>query len=141
MHRVIGPLALLPILLLAIAPAALAVRPTTGFTGHWEAIDPIDGSNLDAFIDGATTVQVIYTDDTATQACEGASTPVFTSFLVGKVDADELQTTMAFAKCGTQPLPFVHGLQITWFLDDGGNANPADDLLTNTFGEEFARAG
>jgi hypothetical protein len=140
MRRVISSLALLPILLLAIAPAALAARPSTGFTGSWEAIDPGDGSNLGAVVFGGTITQILYTDDDATSACADASDPAFTSLLIGRVDGDEMQTTMAVAKCGTEPLPFLHGLQITWFLDDGGNANPDDDVLTNSFGEEFTRA-
>jgi hypothetical protein len=138
MRRIIGSLAALPILLLVIAPAALAARPSTGLTGSWEAIDPVDGSNLGADISGATTTQIVYTDDDATQACEGASTPSFTSLLIGTVDGDVMLTTMAVAKCGTQPLGF-HGLFISWELDDGGNADPSDDVLTNSFGEEFTR--
>jgi hypothetical protein len=139
MRRVVRSLALVPILLLAIAPAALAARPSTGFTGSWEAIDPFDGSNLRADISGAKTTQIAYTDDVATAACEGASTAAFTSNLVGRVDGNEMFTTMTNASCGTQPLRF-HGLQIAWFLDDGGNSNPADDVLFNSFGEEYTRA-
>ena len=138
MRRVLGSLALLPILLMAIAPAALAARPTTGFTGTWVGVDPLDGSNLGADIIGATTTQIMYTDDDATSACEGASTATFTSFLTGKVDGNEMQTTMRMAKCGTQPLPF-HGLQITWWFDAGPTASAADDVLTNSFGEEYSR--
>jgi len=138
MRRVIGSLTVLPILLLAIAPAALAARPSTGFTGSWEATDPLDGSNLSADISGATTTQIIYTDDNATNACEGASTAVFTSLLIGTVDGDEMFTTMATAKCGTQPLGF-HGLQIEWTFHANG-PGAADDTLTNSFGEEYTRA-
>ena len=58
MRRIIGSLAALPIILRVIAPAALAARPSTGFTGSWEAIDPVDGSNLGADISGATTTQI-----------------------------------------------------------------------------------
>lgn len=140
MRRIIGSLGVLPILLLALAPAALAARPSTGFTGSWEATDPGDGSNLGAIIAGAETTQILFTDDNATTACADASTPVFTSLLIGKVDGSEMHTTMEIAKCGTQPLPFLHGLEISWYLDDGGNADPADDVLTNSFGEEYTRS-
>ena len=138
MRRAIGSLTLLPILLLAIAPAALAARPSTGFTGSWVAIDPLDGSNLGADISGATTTQIVYTDDNATNACEGASTAVFTSMLIGKVDGDEMFTTMTVAKCGTQPLGF-HGLQIGWTFHANGPGS-ADDTLTNSFDEVYTRA-
>jgi hypothetical protein len=43
------------------------------------------------------------------------------------------------AKCGTQPVNFVQGAEIFWWLDDGGNADPADDVLYNSFGEEYTR--
>src|SRR6188508_2789823 len=92
MRRAIGSLTLLSILLLAIAPAVLAARPSTGFTGSWVAIDPLDGSNLSADISGDTTTQIVYTDDNATNACEGSSTAVFTSLLIGNVDGDEMFT-------------------------------------------------
>ena len=139
MRRAMSSLALLPILLLALAPAALAARPSSGFTGSWVATDPLDGSNLGAVISGDKTTQIMYTDDDATSACEGASSAAFTSNLVGKVDGNEMFTMMTNAKCGTQPLPF-HGLVIFWTLDDGGNADPADDVLSNSFGEEYTRA-
>ena len=139
MRRIVRSLTLVPILVLAIAPAALAARPSTGFTGSWEAIDPLDGSNLRADISGAKTTQILYTDDNATNACEGASTAAFSANLVGRVDGNEMFTTMTNASCGAQPLQFS-GLQIAWFLDDGGNSDPADDVLSNTFGEEYTRA-
>ena len=139
MRRIVRSLTLVPILVLAIAPAALAARPSTGFTGSWEAIDPLDGSNLRADISGAKTTQIVYTDDNATNACEGSSTAVFTSLLIGNVDGDEMFTTMTVAKCGTQPLRFA-GFEITWFFHANGPGS-GDDTLTNTFGEEFTRAG
>ncbi len=140
MRRIVGSLGVLPILLLVLVAPALAARPSTAFTGSWEATDPGDGSNLDAVIFGASTTQILFTDDNATQACAGASTPVFTSLLVGKVDGDFMHTTMKAAKCGTTPLPFLHGLEIFWSLDDGGNGDPADDVLYNSFGEEYTRS-
>ena len=138
MRRIIGSLTLLPILLLAIAPAALAARPSTGFTGSWVAIDPLDGSNVGADISGEKTTQIVYTDDGAPVTCAGSGTDDFTSLLIGKVEGNEMFTLLQFAKCGTQPLPF-HGLFLFWELDDGGNADPADDVLRNSFGEEFTR--
>ncbi len=140
MRRIVGCLGVLPILLLVVVTPTLAARPSTGFTGSWEAIDPSDGSNLDAVIFGASTTQILFTDDNATSACADASTPVFTSLLVGKVDGDSMHSRMTIAKCGTQPLGFVRGLEIDWTLDDGGNSDPADDVLTNSFGEEYTRS-
>lgn len=139
MRRVLGSAVLLPVLLVAIAPAALAARPSTGFTGDWVAVDPFDGSNLGATIFGATTTQIVYTDDNATNACEGASTAAFTALLIGKVDGNEMQTMMVAAKCGTQPLGF-HGFEITWWFNPGATPSPADDFLTNSFDEVYFRA-
>ena len=45
---------------------------------------------------------------------------------------------MRFARCGTVHL-FFAGLEITWFLDDQNDADPSNDILTNTFGEVFSR--
>ena len=58
--------------------------------------------------------------------------------LIGKVDGDEMFTTMTVAKCGTQPLGF-HGLQIGWTFHANGPGS-ADDTLTNTFDEVYTRA-
>ena len=49
-------------------------------------------------------------------------------------------TRIVIAKCGTEPRTFIHGLEIEWFLDDGGNSNPVDDVLFNSFGEEYTRS-
>lgn len=49
-------------------------------------------------------------------------------------------TTMTRAKCGTTPLPWLNGVTIDWILLDGGNDDPADDVLVNWFGEESTRA-
>ncbi len=131
------PLALLG--LLVTAPAAQAGRPTSAFSGHWQAIDPIDGSNLDAYISRGTNAQIVYTDDLASETCAGSSSPVFTSFLTGTIDGDHLNSTMRVAKCGNVNLHFS-GFTITWTLDDRGSADPSDDTLTNDFGETFDRA-
>ncbi len=139
MRRVLGTVGLLPVLVLLFASATLAARPATAFTGSWAGIDPGDGSNVTLTIVGAKTIQAVLTDDNATTACAGASTPVFTGFLVGKVNGSEMATRITAAMCGTVPLPFVTGAQIDWWLVDGGNADPADDVLYNSFGEEYFR--
>ncbi|HET9496997.1 MAG TPA: hypothetical protein VFP83_01540 [Candidatus Limnocylindria bacterium] len=115
--------------LLAAAPAVQAAPPTTGFTGHWEAIDPADGSNLDVFIFGGKNVQMLYTDDEATFACEGLDDQSWSSFLTGKVDGDTLVSTMHWAKCGL--MPSGSGFVITWTLEG--------DVLTNDFNEVYTR--
>lgn len=140
MRRILGSLGLVPVLLLVLAPATLAVRPSSGFSGSWEATDPGDGSHLELHIAGNKTTQILYTDDNATSACAGASTQEFTALLVGKVQGSEMFTTMPFAKCGTEPLTFLHGLMTHWELDDGGNTDPSDDVLYNSFGEEYTRS-
>ena len=115
--------------LLVAAPAVQAAPPTTGFTGHWEAIDPADGSNLDVFIFGGKNVQMLYTDDEATLACEGLDDQTWSSFLTGKVDGDTLVSTMHWAKCGL--MPSGSGFVITWTLEG--------DVLTNDFNEVYTR--
>ncbi|MEP6638943.1 MAG: hypothetical protein ABJC39_06285 [Chloroflexota bacterium] len=120
------------------APAVQAGPPTSAFSGHWQAIDPIDGSNLDAYISGGTNAQIVYTDDSGVETCAGSSSKVFTSFLTGAIDGDQLNSTMRVAKCGNVNLHFS-GFTITWTLDDHGNADPSDDTLTNDFGEIYSR--
>ena len=124
--------------LLVAVPAVQAAPTTSPFSGHWEGTDPIDQSNLDAFIFGGTHTQILYTDDVATQACEGSSDPSFTSFLTGTISGDDLNSTMRWANCGTVHL-FFTGFTITWTLDDLGDADPWNDVLTNSFGETYSR--
>ena len=126
------------LLLLLTAPIALAV-PSGAFSGHWEATDPGDGSNLDAYISGETNVRIIYTDDNATTACADAAVASFTALLIGTVDGNDLQSGFRVAKCGNENLHFT-GFGLFWTLDDQGNGDPSDDVLTNEFGEEFTRA-
>ena len=140
MVRVPGALALVLLLLLSSASAVLATRPANAFTGTWVGIDPGDGSTVTAVIVGDTTTQVAYSDDNATSACAHASTSAFSGQLIGKVSGDVMIATMTRAKCGTDPLPWLHGLDMEWYLLDGGNEDPADDVLVNSFGEEFTRA-
>ena len=121
--------------LLVAAPVVQAAPPTSAFTGHWEAVDPLDGSNLDADFFGGNSVQILYTDDGAPVTCGDQS---FTSFLNGKVDGTELNSTMRWARCGTVNVHFS-GFEITWSLDDQGDADPSNDVLTNSFGEIFSR--
>lgn len=140
MRRVVGAAPLLLVLVLMSASAVLAARPSSPFTGTWIGIDPGDGSNVVAIVLGDKTTQTAYTDDNATSACAEASTPAFSGQLVGKVSGDVMITTITHAKCGTTPLPWIHGVDIEWFLLDGGNDDPSDDVLLNSFGEEFTRA-
>ena len=126
------------LLLLASAPIALAV-PSSAFSGNWAGPDPGDGSNLAVSISGETNVRMIYTDDDATTACADASSSAFTALLIGTVDGSDLQSTFRVAKCGNENLHFT-GFALSWSLDDQGNTNPFDDVLSNDFGEEFNRA-
>lgn len=141
MRRLFGSLGLLPILLLLLAPSVLAAPPANPFNGSWEAIDPGDGSNLDLHVRGGRHhVAFALADDDATAACAGASTSRFVAFGNGRVDGSEMHTTIRLALCGKQVRPFLHGMETSWYLDDGGNADPSDDVLFNTFGEEYWRA-
>ena len=126
------------LLLLASAPIALAV-PSSAFSGHWEGTDPGDGSNLAVSISGETNVRLVYTDDDATTACADASSRAFVALLIGTVNGSDLQSTFRVAKCGNENLHFT-GFGLSWSLDDQGNTNPSDDVLSNEFGEEFTRA-
>ena len=133
----ISLLAVLAVLgLLVAAPVAQAAPPTSAFTGLWEAVDPVDGSNLEADFRGHNSVQILYTDDGAPVTCGDQS---FTSFLNGRIEGNEVSSTMRWARCGTVNLQF-NGLEITWNLEDQGDDDPSNDVLTNSFGEIFSRA-
>lgn len=81
-------------------------------------------------------MQILYTDDGAPGTCGDAS---FTSFLTGTIDRSELSSTMRWARCGTVNLHFG-GFEITWTLDDQGDADPSNDVLMNSFNETYSRA-
>ncbi len=126
--------------LLVAAPVVQAAPPTSAFIGHWEADDPLDGSNLDAYFFGGSSaqMQILYTDDGAPFTCGDPSNQFLTSFLTGRIDGSDLSSTMRWARCGTVNLHFG-GLEITWTLDDLGDADPSNDVVTNSFGEIFSR--
>ncbi len=138
MNRVLWLIVVALVALIVTAPAVLAAPPTSAFTGHWEATDPLDGSDLDAFIFAGVNAKILYTDEEATGACEGLSDQAFTSFLTGTIDGDELNSTMRWARCGTVHL-FFTGFQITWTLHDQDDADPSNDILTNSIGETYSR--
>jgi hypothetical protein len=135
MNRVLRIIVVALLALLMTAPAVQAA-PTSAFTGHWEATDPADGSNLDAYI--FFNAKILHTDDAATTACADLSDQVFTAFLTGTIDGDELNSTMRWARCGTVNL-FFTGFQIAWTLNDLNDLDPSNDILTNEFGEIYSR--
>ena len=126
--------------MLAAAPVVQAAPPTNAFTGHWEAVDPFDGSSLDVYFFGGSSseMQILYTDDGAPFTCGDPSNQFLTSFLTARIDGTELSSTMRWARCGTVNLHFG-GFEITWTLDDQGDADPSNDVVTNSFGETFTR--
>ena len=138
--RRIATLLLSPIfVLLLTAPTVLAAQ-SSPFAGHWEATDPLDGSELDAHIfGGAPVLRIVYTDQGAPVTCGGSGTAIFESFNTAVVDGNDFVSTMRVAICGTLNLHF-NGLQIEWSLDDQENDDPSDDVITNSFGEVFTRA-
>ena len=127
--------------LLVAAPVVQAAPPTSAFTGHWEAEDPLDGSSLDVYFFGGTgaQVQVLYTDAGAPFTCGDPSNQFFTSLMTGRIDGTELSSTMRWARCGTVQLLDFRGFEISWTLDDQGDSDPSNDVLTNSFGEIFSR--
>jgi hypothetical protein len=135
MRRVLGSLGLLPVLMLLLASSTLAARPANAFVGSWTGTDIGDGSIVTLTVVGDGTVQATLIDDYATSACAHASTPIFRGKLVGKVDGSVMVTKITAAKCGTEPVPFLHGVVIEWWLDDSGT----EVLLYNSFGEEYSR--
>jgi hypothetical protein len=138
MKRVSRLLAFASLGLLVAAPAVHAASQASAFAGSWEATDPADGSNLSVSILAINTAQIWYTDDEANTACSGQASLVFTSFLLGTIEGDEMGSTMLHAKCGSRPVPF-RGLTIGWELLDQGDADPSNDLLINEFGETYTR--
>jgi hypothetical protein len=125
--------------LLVAAPVVQAAPPTSAFTGQWEAVDPLDGSNLDAQFFGTNSVRILYTDEGAPVTCADPSNQFFTSLMIGTVDGSDVSSTIRWARCGAVNLHF-NGFDITWNLDDQGDADPSNDVLTNSFGETFSRA-
>jgi hypothetical protein len=140
MRRVVGSLVALPILLVMLTSAVFGARPGNGFNGSWVAIDPADGSSFTAEIVGDKTTQIVFTDDNATELCAGEPTTEYTSLSVGKVDGTSMMAVVKHAKCGTVPRPLSHGTEVSWVLEDGENDDPADDVLSSSFGDEFTRA-
>ena len=59
--------------------------------------------------------------------------------MIGKVDGNEVSSTIRWARCGTVNLHF-NGVEVTWNLDDQGDADQSNDVLINSFGEIFSRA-
>lgn len=85
-----------------IAAPAVAAAPSTGFTGSWVGIDPVDGSTQHLYIQGGTNVQILYVDEFGTVCARiGASTTVFTAVLTGTVSGDVLQARFKAARCGS----------------------------------------
>ncbi len=123
--------------LLMVAPSVQAAPPTSPFTGHWEAVDPLDGSDLDVYFFGGSPTQILYTDAGAPFTCGDPSNQFFTSFLTGKIDGDTLSSTMHWARCGTVQLTFLARFEINWYLDDQDDADPSNDVLTNDFPDEI----
>jgi len=125
--------------LLGVLMAASAVQaaPSAGqFAGNWAATD-FDGSALHAYIFGSGQIQ--WTDDEASSACEGLDDQSWESFLTGKVEGNDLNSTMKWSRCGSGPASAPAGFGLTWYLDDQGDDDPWNDVLTNEFGEVYAR--
>jgi hypothetical protein len=122
---------------LVTAPAVSAAPAATAFSGHWQAEDPADGSQLDLFVGLGDRPKVTFLDDEATLACAGLDDQSWESFNTAVIDGSVMVTTMRWAKCGN--VPVGGGFAIEWELDDQGNADPSDDVLTNDFDEEYVR--
>jgi hypothetical protein len=122
--------------LLMAAPAVQAAPSAGRFAGNWEATD-FDGSALHAYIFGSG--QIRWTDNVASSACEGLDDQSWESFLTGKVHGNELNSTMKWSRCGSGPARAPETLGLTWYLDDQGDGDRSNDVLTNDFGEVYAR--
>jgi hypothetical protein len=90
---------------LVTAPAVMAA-PSTGFTGTWVGIDPVDGSTQHLYVQGGAKVQILYVDEFGTVCVTtGAPTTVFTGVLTGSVfDGDVMVATFRSAGCGPEIL-------------------------------------
>ncbi|HJW20924.1 MAG TPA: hypothetical protein VJ506_00695 [Candidatus Limnocylindrales bacterium] len=89
-----------------IAAPAVDAAPSTGFTGSWVGIDPVDGSTQHLYIQGGANVQVLYVDEFGTVCARiGAPTTVFTGVLTGSVfNGDVMVATFKAAGCGPKIL-------------------------------------
>ena len=98
----LGGIASLAMLASLVGASVVNAAPSSPFTGSWTAIDPVDGSTQYMRIQGGASVQIWYVDEYATTCAEiGASTPVFTGVLTGRVTGNELNAWFKSAGCGS----------------------------------------
>ena len=119
--------------LLAATLTATGVQaaPSSGFTGAWVGIDPVDGSTQHLYVQGGAKTQILYVDEFGTTCVDiGAPTTVFTAILTGTVSGNELDAWFKVAKCGPKlVLPAAAFFSWTFLYDDHGTADPSDDTI------------
>jgi hypothetical protein len=105
--------------------------PSSGFTGAWVGIDPVDGSTQHLYVQGGANAQVHYVDEFGTTCVDiGAPTTVFTAILIGTVSGNELDASFRSARCGPRiVLSAASRFGWTFFYDDHGTADPSDDTI------------
>ena len=96
----------LAILVIVLGSTALAGTASAAqgapFEGSWWSIDPVDQSIQHLSIVGGSTVQMTYVDDYGTTCLDlAAPTLVFTGFLTGRVDGNDLYGTFRQGTCGS----------------------------------------
>lgn len=126
------------VMVMAAIPAASAAPAPTPFNGTWIGSDPAppdgDGSTVHLIIEGGTQVRVTFTDEYGSICVnQGASVTFFASFLTGSVSGDTLEATFRMAKCGSHVVKFLLGESATYWYDDMGTSDPADDELWDGF--------
>ena len=91
------------LLCLGLAAPVVDAAPATPFTGSWTSTDPSDGSTQHLFIQGGSSVQILYVDEYGT-VCDliGASTSVATAVLTGRVNGDQLDAWFKRGSCGSR---------------------------------------
>jgi hypothetical protein len=124
--------------LLISAPAVQAGRASSPFDGTWIGQEPLppagDGSWQHLVVKGTANMRIDYQDEFG-QACwdAGATDFWFSSSLRGSVSGSALTGVYRSAKCGHLSLTAMRGTTHSWTIDTKGNANPADDTLSDGF--------
>jgi hypothetical protein len=90
--------------LLAGALVAQVSAASSGFSGSWTSIDPVDGRTQHLTIMGsAGRVQMAYVDEFGTTCLDvGAPTNVFSGVLTGTISGNELVGWWKAAGCGSR---------------------------------------
>jgi hypothetical protein len=127
----LGVAGIIGLLAAMFTATGVQAAPSSGFTGAWVGIDPVDGSTQHLYVQGGANAQVQYVDDFGTTCVHiGAPTTIFTAVLTGTVSGNELDAWFKAARCGPKiVLSAANRFSWTFLYDDHGTADPSDDTI------------